>query len=311
MKVHGKKAEEKEVIVDTTVQEKNITYPTDTKLHRRIIEFCWRVAEKEDIDLRQSYRRTIPKLTWDVRYIRHKTRNKQGRKAIRKIKTIAGRLVRDLERKMSEEAKEKYREGFEIANKILSQERYDKNKIYSFHEPHVACIAKGKEHKKYEFGSKVSILLTKNSGIIVGAMNFTGNPYDGKTLQPQVEQYNENFAEELIAIMADDGFRISKYIGKTKILRVHGKRDKDYSKWQWKQRFRRRATVEAVIGHLKSDFRMARNYLKGEIGDIMNLLLACSAFNFKKLMRELAFCLQNIIAVLNYFLLKNPDLEKV
>ena len=107
------------------------------------------------------------------------------------------------------------------------------------------------------------------------------------------------------------GIRKFRYIEKSETLRVHGKRDENYSKWQWKQRFRRRTTVVAVIGHLKSDFRMARNYLKGEIGDKMNLLLACSAFNFKKLMRELAFCLRNIITVLNYFFPPKTELQRI
>jgi len=302
IKMHGKKAEESEVVADTTVQEKNITYPTDTKLQIKVIKFCWAVAEKEEIKLRQSYRRTIPKLMWQTRYKNLAKRKKEGFSAMRKIKVRAGKLLRDIERKMSNEAKEKYSEQLITANRILEQKRDDKNKIYSFHEPDVSCIAKGKEHKKYEFGSKVSILLTKNSSIIVGAKNFTGNPYDGHTLEPQLEQYKKLLGKRPKAVLVDEGYRGKKQIGETEILRVHRPRPKTYSIWQWKQRFRRRAAVEAVIGHLKSDCRMARNYLKGTAGDNINLLLSCAAFNFQKLLRELAFYLLKLFTALRYFI---------
>ncbi len=291
IKLHGKRAMEREVIPDTTVQEKNITYPTDTKLHVKVIKWCWKVADKEGLTLRQSYKRTVPKLLWQTRYIRRPKRAKEGRSAQRKLKTIAGRLLRDVERKMSLESKKHYKDQLSNCYKVINQKRTDKNKIYSLHEPEVSCIAKGKEHKKYEFGSKASILLTKQSNIIVGALSFNGNPYDGNTLEPVFEQYRRIFGQKPEKALVDEGYRGRSKIGETEILRVHKKRQKGYSRWQWRQRFRRRAAVEPVIGHLKQDYRLNRNFLKGTVGDSINLMLACAAFNFKKLINELKFIL--------------------
>lgn len=296
IKLHGKKAEESEVIADTTAQEKNISYPTDLKLQMQVINFCRRVNDKEGLPMRQSYKYVLPNLLWTTRYVANAKRQKEGRKAVKKIKTIAGRLLRELERNLSAAQHEKYREQIEIANKILTQKKSDKNKIYSFHEPKVACIAKGKAGKKYEFGSKASILLSKNAGIIVGAKNFSGNPYDGHTLEPTLKQYKEIMGKTPQKVLVDEGYRGRKFIGETEILRVHKKRPEQYSTWRWRQRFRRRSSVEAAISHLKLDFRMARNYLKGGEGDVINILLSSAAFNIKKLLRELAFCLQNLIA---------------
>jgi transposase, IS5 family len=160
IKLHGKDAMETEVIPDTTVQEKNITFPTDTKLHLKIIGKCLKLSRTYDIALRQSYARTLKKLRWATRYLRSAKRASEARSAIRKIKTIAGRLLRELERKLSLEQLARHSNEMEIMNKVLHQKRDDKNKIYSLHEPQVSCISKGKEHKKYEFGSKASILLT-------------------------------------------------------------------------------------------------------------------------------------------------------
>ena len=126
--------------------------------------------------------------------------------------------------------------------------------------------------------------------------------YDGHTLEPQLEQYKKLLGKQPKAVLVDEGYRGRKQIGETEILRVHKPRPKTYSKWQWRQRFRRRASVEAAIGHLKSDCRMARNYLKGTAGDNINLLLSCAAYNFQKLLRELAFYLQKLFAVLWRFI---------
>ena len=298
IKLHGKNATERELIPDTTVQEKNITFPTDTKLNLKVIEWVWRVSEQEGIELRQSYKRTVPELRWNARYLRVPTREKEGRKAVRRIKTVARRLLRDLERKMEAELKCKYEEYIRNCHRIINQKRNDKDKIYSLHEPEVSCIAKGKEHKKYEFGSKVSILLTKGSNIIVGAVNFQGNPYDGKTLDASLEQYKRLMDMEPTRVLVDEGYRGKDKSGETEILHVHKKRKKGWSRWRWNQRFKRRAAVEPVIGHLKHDYRLGRNFLKGVIGDSINLMLSCAAFNFKKLLNELQFILSLIETVL-------------
>jgi len=290
---HGKEAMEEELVPDTTVQEKNITFPTDTKLHLKIIAKCLKIGNNHCIELRQTYTRTVKRLRFEARYVRVPSRAKQGRKAMAKIKTIAGRLLRELERKLSEETQKALSKELNVMHRIMEQKKDSKNKIYSVHEPEVSCIAKGKEHKKYEFGSKVSVLITKKSGIIVGAANFQGNPYDGNTLEPALEQSERLRGIKAKKAIVDEGYRGRVKIRDTEILRVHQPKKKEYSKYRWRQWFKRRASVEAVISHLKSDHRLGRNYLKGTIGDTVNLLLASLAYNFKKLMRKLAFIFCN------------------
>jgi IS5 family transposase len=289
IELHGKEAMESEVVVDTTVQEKNITYPTDVKLYRKIIEQCRKIAKVENIAQRQSYSRIVKKLVMAQRFRNHPKNRKKANSASRKLKTIAGRMVREIERKLTEEKRPRYEEKIEIFNKILSQKRTDKEKVYSIHERQVYCISKGKEHKKYEFGSKASLVITKNSGVIVGAYSLEKNDYDGHTLPKALEQCEELRGKRPKVAIADRGYRGRTRIGETEILlpKAPKKNSSEYEKRKARARFRRRAAIEPIIGHLKTDYRMARNYLKGVIGDSINLMLAAAAFNFKKLMRKL------------------------
>jgi IS5 family transposase len=289
IKLHGKEAMEDEVAVDTTAQEKNITFPTDVKLHRKIIEQCRKIAKSEDIEQRQSYRRVVKKLVMAQRFRNHPKNRKKAIGAARKLKTIAGRVVREIERKLTEEQKQKYKEKIEIFNRILKQKKNDKEKIYSIHEPKVYCISKGKEHKKYEFGAKASIVITKKSGIIVGAYSLEKNQYDGHTLPKALEQCKELRGTRPKAAIVDRGYRGQSKIEETEIHlpKPPKKTASDYQKKKARERFRRRASIEPIIGHLKTDFRLVRNFLKGTLGDSINLMLAAAAFNFKKLMRKL------------------------
>jgi IS5 family transposase len=300
--LHGKKAKEKEVVVDTTVQEKNITFPTDTKLYKRIIEHCVGIAKKERIILRQSYRRTTTKLLCAQRFRNHPKNRKKARAAQRKLKTIAGRLVRELERKLPASSLGRYSQEIALFQKIVAQKRNSANKIYSIHEPQVYCISKGKDHKKYEFGSKASIAVTKNSGIIVGAVHFSTNIYDGHTLPETLTQTTELVGSRPKVAICDRGYRGKSTIDGTaiEIPKNPGKRASAYEKRKARKRFRRRAGIEPIIGHLKSDYRLMRNYLKGSLGDSINLMLAAAAFNFKKLVRQL----QMFLRFLLYFLFK-------
>ena len=147
VKLHEKKALESEVLTDTTVQEKNITYPTDAKHHKKISQRCVEIANLENIKLRRTYKRTIPKLMKAQHNRNHPKRRKKAKKAAKSLKTIAAKLIRELERKFSDEQRFKYKEEFDLYKKVLEQNRHSKNKIYSLHEPEVCCIAKGKEHK--------------------------------------------------------------------------------------------------------------------------------------------------------------------
>lgn len=290
IRLHGKEAMETEVVVDTTVQEKNITFPTDAKLHKKIIAQCRKIAAEEGIEQRQSYKRTVKRLIMLQRFRHHPKNKKTANAAARKLKTIAGRVVRELERKLTTEAqKQKYAEKLELYNRILGQKKNDKEKVYSIHEPKAYCISKGKEHKKYEFGSKGSIVTTKQSGIIVGAYSLEKNNYDGHTLPKALDQCEELRGERPRVAIVDRGYRGKAKIGETEILipKPPKKDASEYEKKKARARFRRRAAIEPIIGHLKTDYRLERNYLKGVIGDSINLMLAAAAFNFKKWMRKM------------------------
>lgn len=282
--IHGPKGGEKEVVIDSTVQEKNVTYPTDTKLYRKVIVRCWKPADNEQIQLRRRYRKEVRKCLLAQRGRGHWRTVKQAQRGTRKLKTIAGRLVRELGRKLSTAALEKHQADLNLYRRALAQKRTDHDKIYSLHEPHIYCVAKGKEHKKYEFGAKASVVLTKTGGIIVGAVAHEKNLYDGHTL-PEVLQQTESLTGSVPSVaIVDRGYRGTRRIGETEIL-VPGPKPKEQSPHrtrQMRQRFRRRCAIEPVIGHLKSDYRLARNYLKGFAGDTRNLLLAAAAWNFKK-----------------------------
>jgi len=286
IRVNGKDGEENQAVVDTTVQEKNITFPTDDKLYKKIIKKSWAIAQTGELDLRQSYKRVLKKLSLDQRFRNHPRNKGKARKADKKVKTIAGRLVRELERKLSPSLLALYARDLMLFKKVLGQKKEDKNKIYSLHEPHVQCISKGKEHKKYEFGSKVSILTTKTSGVIVGALNMEKNVYDGHTLQPALQQYERITQKSLKDVYADRGYRGLNQIGQTQvhIPKPLPPETSRYQKSKTSKNFRRRAAIEPRIGHLKQDYRLCRNFYKGIRGDNNNVMLAAAAMNFKRMM---------------------------
>jgi IS5 family transposase len=269
------------VSVDTTVQEKNITYPTDDKLYKKIIKKCWKIADKEGIDLRQSYTRTVKKLSYQQRFKNTKNGAKDARKANKKIKVIAGRLVRELARKLSLDSLGIYLPALKLYQQGISQKRGDSNKIYSLHEPDVKCYSKGKEHKKFEFGSKASFLVDQNTGIIMGALNFTETLHDSKTLPEALEQYERLTGKEVDEVFVDRGYKgMPRYKASKINVPIP---DKNISK-ATRKKHSKRAAIEPVIGHLKSDYRLCRNFLKGILGDLMNVILSAAAMNFKRVM---------------------------
>ena len=284
--LHGKAGLEREVVIDTTVQEKNITFPTNTKLRVKVMRRCWKLASAENIVLRRSYRRELRKVLRVIRFSKSTRDKKKVMSAMRRVKTMANALLRDLTRKLPESVRVARHEELERYRRAVNQERKDTNKIYSLHAPEVCCISKGKEHKKYEFGAKAAIVMTKTNCIIVGAKSFSHNEYDGNTLQEVLTQVEKVRGNEPDNAFCDRGFRGRKRMGKTTITlpEVPSAKATDYEKRKARHNFGRRSAIEPVIGHLKSDFRLARNYLKGTIGDSINLLMAAAAFNCKKWM---------------------------
>ena len=297
IKLHGERAKEKEVVVDTTVQEKNITFPTDTKLAAKIVRGGVKMARRHGVKLRQSFERTVPKLLAAQRERRTKGGAARARKAARRLKTIAGRVVRQLDAGVPNESRD--RRWVETAKKILSQKRADSGKIYSLHEPEVYCVSKGKEHKKYEFGTKASLVVGKNGGVILGAYSLPENDYDGHALEPTLEQVERVAGYRPAVAIGDKGFRGQSHCGEIEVVTPgRGKKDASvYEKRKARKRFRRRAAIEPRIGHLKSDFRLDRNFLKGQVGDAINLLLAAAASNLSLWMRQVLLRLVSALRI--------------
>jgi len=227
-------------------------------------------------------------------------RRKDAAAARRKLHTLAGRQVRELLRKLSEEAKRRYAEQLSVYIRILEQTRTSKDKVYSPHKPYTACVAKGKASHEYEFGNKVGIISTAKRQIIVAVKAFMGNPHDSRTIEPLLEQMEANGRKLPEEIAYDRGGRGRKEIRGVKILTPGKplKADTPYQKAKKRKPFRRRAAIEPLIGHLKTDHRMQDNFLWGSASSTVNAMLAATAWNLKKLMKELAKALLTLIRIL-------------
>jgi IS5 family transposase len=277
--------EVREVRVDTTVQEKNITFPTDRKLTEKVIEHCKRIAKKEDIKLTRTFGREIKKLKYQLRFARKPKNMKRHKKAQTRLHRIAFKIYQDLVKQLNPIPKS-YQQELDVLYRVLTQQRDDKNKVYSVHEPEVLCISKGKEHKQYEFGNKSSFAYTRGSGIIVGAMAIEGNIYDGRTLKPQLDQVTDLTGGKIKKAIVDKGYKVKGGIpGIDIVMPKVLKRESYYLKKKREERCRSRAGIEGLISHLKHDHRMIRNYLSGTAGDQINTLLAATSYNMKKWMR--------------------------
>jgi transposase, IS5 family len=269
------------VNVDTTVQEKAIRFPTDARLYHRMLERLVKAAHHAGVSLRQSYVRVSKyALLLQGKYAHARQMNK-SRKQTKRLKTFLGCVVRDLRRKLSTPS-ELFDPLLLLADRLLSQERTSSNKLYSIHEPHVECIAKGKAHKKYEFGCKVSIVTTSRGNWVVGIEARHGNPYDGHTLAGALDQTVRLTGCQPKEAYCDRGYQGHGYTGSTEVHIVNRrKKEKNRTRKKW---FKRRSAVEPIIGHLKSDVSMDRNFLKGKIGDAINAMLSGCGHNLRKLL---------------------------
>jgi len=289
--LHPKGAEEPIVNIDSTVQEKNITYPTDGKLAIKIINRLNKLAKGQGIPQRRTFVKEVKALRLDLRFFRHVKKRRKATRAVKRLRTIIGILMRELRRTLPAEVMANHEEDFALYQRVRQQKRTDKNKIYSLHEPQVVCIAKGKDHKPYEYGAKASIVSTSKGGIILAAVSHAENIYDGHTLEEVVAKAHE-VRDTLITLgVCDRDYRGVNRIGETEIVlpRAPLKRDNRYQREKKRALCRRRAAIEPLIGHLKSDFRLATNFLKGSIGDEINLLMAACAWNLRKWMLAVFF----------------------
>lgn len=310
--LHCEDAEEDLVIIDTTAHEKNVTYPTDGKLAIKIINRLHKIAKREEIALRRTYVKEIKSHRITLRFFRHPKKKKKAASAMKRLRTIAKTLIRDLDRHFDDKQHKRYSEEFYLFMRVLLQKRTSHNKVYSLHESHIYAMAKGKDHKSYEYGTKASIVSTYTKGIIVGVATHDINQHDSKTLEAALAHARTNRTTTISEAVCDRGYRGSKQVGLTQISipGVHLKRDTVKQKEEKRKKFRRRAAIEPVIGHLKNDYRMARNYLKGFIGDQINLLMAACAWNLKKWVNNFIYTLFFIVKYLLLVSLANQLIKE-
>lgn len=272
----------RKVTVDTTVQEKAIAFPTDARLYTKMLLRLVNLSKKRGILLRQTYIRKAPQILRQQGRYAHARQFKRSRRCTKTLRTLLGRVVRDIDRKAIE-IYPQLQEYLGRAEKLLDQTRKSKNKLYSIDAPEVECISKGKAHKRYEFGCKVNVAVTNESNWIVGIEALHGNPYDGHTLAKAIEQIERITGRGVKEAFVDKGYRGHDYTGEAQV-HITGQRGKGKAGPAIRKRKKRRSAVEPKIGHMKSDNRMGRNFLKGTEGDRINAMLAGIGANLRKLL---------------------------
>ena len=285
------------VIVDTTVQPKNIMFPTDAKLLNRARERLVALAKKVGLDLRQSYVRVGKfALIRHQRYA-HAKQFKRANKALRTLKTYLGRTIRDIARQIAgeDDLQDIFRKPLHLASRVLEQRQNQRGKkVYSLHAPEVECIGKGKAHAPYEFGVKVSIATTlhrsKGGQFALHAKALPGSPYDGHTLATVIADMERTIGNGITRILADAGYR-GHNAPLSHRFKVFTSGQKRRMTPAIKREMRRRSAVEPVIGHIKNGHRMDRNYLAGSQGDAINAVLSATGYNFRLLLNWLRLLL--------------------
>jgi transposase, IS5 family len=294
----------KRVNVDTTVLEKAITFPTDAKLYHRMREKLVKAAKERDIKLRQTYVRKGKKALLMQNRYRHARQMKRANRELRKLKTFFRRVLRDVDRKATGATRDIHlQELLELAYRLFKQNKNDKNKIYSLHAPEVECIAKGKAHKKYEFGCKGSFVTSSKGNFILGAMAHHGNPFDGHTLKGALDQANGLIPgkNNITYAYVDQGYR--GHGCKNVDVNVVGRNQKK-AKASVKRWMKRRAAIEPIIGHMKNDYGSDRNWFLGKDGDQIYALMMGYGFNMRKLLKAFFLSLSKGIWVLRIGLTK-------
>lgn len=287
-----KKKDLESVIIDTTVQIKNIKHPHDVYLmetaREKVVDLCKRLG----ITLNETYAKTFKYKTIKLWKYKEDSKARQRRKIMISLKVRLGRLIRICQRGIEKSKLELSEEDGAIlsraknihAQSILKKKDKDiykkENKIiYSFHAPEVECIGKGKLNKPYEFGNKVGIAVSGRGNFVLGVKSFHGNPYDGHTLDQTVVELRK-LSPETSKIFVDLGYTGHNFKEKGKVFTAKTKKtlSNDDKKMQ-----KRRSAIEPIIGHLKNFGRMGRNYLKGVVGDIVNPLISAVGLNLRRI----------------------------
>jgi IS5 family transposase len=297
-----KKSDLARVTIDTTVQPKNIAFPTDARLLEVAIRQLGKLARTHDVPLRQSYGRVAKRAAMMAGRYAHAKQFKRMNRRIKFLRTRLGRLIRDIGRKIDSD--EDLQEAFAVALGRASQIRGQKQrqrgwKLYSWHAPETECIGKGKARTPYEFGVKVSLTTTnkrcKGGQFILHAKALPGNPYDGHTLKEVIEETEALTGREIERVYVDKGYRGHDALKPYRVFKSGQKRG---VQGQIKRELRRRSAIEAVIGHCKSDGHLDRNFLHGRLGDRINAVMSAVGYNLRLILKWLRKLLRQIIAAI-------------
>ena len=292
-----KPAEFERIIVDTTVQEKAISYPVDARLLEIARHKIVSHAKRCGMGLRQTFAKEGKTLRRKAGGYAHAKQSKRLARTVKRQRTIVGRLIREVRDKLDTGAFNASASPLTLASfntllaradRVRTQQRKDKNKLYALHAPEVECISKGKARNRYEFGVKVSLAITHKQGLVIGAKRFTGNPFDGHTLAAQITQCNgliDGSGRAVKQAFVDLGYR-GVDADNPGVEVVHRGRIKSMSKAQRKQ-LKRRQAIEPTIGHVKHDNRMIRCHLKGSTGDALHAIACAAGYNIRWLMRAM------------------------
>jgi IS5 family transposase len=283
------------ISVDTTVQPKAITHPTDAKLYLKALQALVRQAKRHGLKLRQAHTRLAKRAAVQVGRYAHARQMRRMRRELKRLKTYLGRVFRDVTRKVAGDAalSRRFAPLLGLTERLLVQERTSKNKLYSLHAPEVVCIAKGKAHRPYEFGSKVAV--TNREGFVLASKALEGNPYDGHTLKATVDQVTAMTGVEPDRLYVDSGYRGHDYNKKDRVFITRQRRGLTPT---IRRELKRRSAIEAMIGHMKEDGRLGRNHLLGVAGDAMNALLVAAGHNLRLILNWLRLFVAWLIAAL-------------
>jgi transposase, IS5 family len=301
------------ITVDTTVQPKNITFPTDAKLLHAAIKGLNHLARRHGIRLRQSYLRIAKHAAMMAGRYAHAKQFNRHRRQLRILRTRLGRIIRDVGRKIAGQPalEEAFQWPLSRASQIRSQQQRQRGwKLYSFHAPEVECIGKGKASAPYEFGVKVSIVTTNarapGGQFVLHAKALPGNPYDGHTLRSTVEDTERLTGREIERAYVDKGYRGHDAANPHRVF-ISGQKRGVFG--AIKRELRRRSAIEPVIGHMKAEGHLGRCYLKGTAGDAANAILTAIGHNLRLVLAWLRILLRLILAALLSALAANPELK--
>ena len=311
------------VIVDSTVQSKAIAHPVDSRLLEIARHKVVSAARRCGMLLKQTYVKEGKALRRQAGGYAHAKQFKRLRKTVKRQRTILGVVMREVQRKLdadraavaaggapvhgvaSAKASSDLRMWLERAERIRTQQRHTKNKLYALHAPEVECISKGKARNPYEFGVKVSLVVTHKQGLMIGARSFPGNPYDGHVLSAQLEQTANLLQDQKHKpkqVIADLGYR-GMDADNPGVQIIHRGKFKSLSDHE-KRLLKRRQAIEPLIGHTKADHRMDRCWLQGALGDALHALGCAAGYNIRWLLRAITrlglkglFCALSVLAL--------------